>query len=464
MGAAGVVAMSRDSFKPSVIHQSSDFSVSGNPTSDNYHLIPRLPMVKVSHADGQMLKSLCMRGPVRANMKARVDVGWRMQPILEAEIKGIGEPDKFILVNGHVDTPFSPGVTDNVSGCAALMEIARVFNKHKERLTRSIRILFWSGHETGAYAGSVWYNDEYWHDLRYNCVAFLGVDSPGAKGATEYSERGVWPSPELWGLVKESISHATGKTCETYRWPGRSGDRSFWGTGLPSVWLCATLPEEELDPFVGFSGLGWWWHTPWATLDRADKDDLASNVKVYVDFTFALCNAPILSMNFVDMADKMLPILEDLQEKADKIRAHFNIYQVLGRVREFKKLAEDLERLNEEVIARYEGAEDKEAFEPIFEEINRCIMWTSRHLNLIACTDAGKTEQMTMEHFGRFAFPGLQPMLELAELPLPYPGLVPDFMLLKTKLVRERNNVEDGFVLAINRIKGTINEVNKHIY
>lgn len=459
MEAAGAVAISRDTFMPTVIHQSSDFSVSGNPTSKNYHLIPKLPMVKVSFEDGQKLKSLCMQSPVIAKMKACVDVRWKTQLILEAEVKGTKDPDKFVLVNGHVDTPLSPGVTDNVSGDVSMMEIARIFNKHKDKLDRSIRFCFWSGHETGAYAGSVWYNDEYWHDLRYNCLAFLNIDSPGAKGATEYSERGVLPSPELWDLVKKSIYHATGKTCETYRWPGRSGDRSFWGTGFPAVFLCATLPEEKLDPFVGFSGLGWWWHTPWATLDRADKDDLASNTKVYVDFIYTLCNALILPMNFMDMADKMYDILEDLNKSTDKIRTHFNLNPVLDRATEFKVQAEALENLMNKIKSGYESSKKKEDYKPIFAELNHCLMWVSRHLNLITCTDAEKTEQMSMEYFGTLPFPGLQPILDLAKFPLPYAGTTPEFMLMKTMLTRQRNKAEDGFVLAINEIKNTIEKV-----
>lgn len=460
LAAEGIVSISRDTFMQTVIHHGSNFYISGNPTSDNYHLIPNIPAVKVSYADGQMLKSFCMEGPVRVNMKSFRECGWKILPLLVAEIKGIKDPDKFVLVNGHVDTNFAPGVTDNASGCVAMMEIARVFNKHKDKLTRSVKICFWSGHETGRYAGSTWYNDEYWHDLRYNCVAFLGVDSPGVKGATEYTARGVSTSPELWETVKKGISYATGKTCESYRWPGRSGDCSFWGTGFPAIWLCATLPEEELDPYVGFSGMGWWWHSPWSTLDRGDKNDLASNVKVYFDIVFTLCNSPILPMNFVDMADKMLEILIDLQNKADKIRAHFNIDSVIDRAKEFKKLAEDLEELNKNIISKYEKATNKEAFESILKEINHCIMWVSRHLNLVAAWDAEKTKQISPDNFrGKLAFPGLRPILELAEMPLPYPGQVPDFGFLRTKLVRERNKAEDGFVLAIDQIKRTIDKV-----
>jgi hypothetical protein len=459
--AKGLVAISRDSFMPTVIHQSSDFSTSGNPTPDNYYLMPQIPMVKVSYKDGQMLKDMCKEGPPYVNMKARVEVGWRKQPQLFAEIKGAKKPEKFILVNGHVDTPLSPGVTDNVSGDVAMLELARVFNKYKDKLDRSIRICFWSGHETGAYAGSVWYNDEYWHDLRYNCVAFLNVDSPGAKGATEFigEYEANMAASEIKELTAKCILDVTGKKIEKIGWLDRSGDDSFWGTGFPHAYICSTLPDGERDIFVGFSGLGWWWHTPWATLDRGDIDILAMNVKVYADYILRVCNSPILPVDPVHIANDSLEYLNELQTKADKIRAYFNLYPILDRAKEFKAQAEALEKLEKDIISKYERAENKESFDSIFEDINKCLMWVSRHTNLVLHTDAEKTEQMSMEDFGRKPFPELQPILDLAELPLSYPGAKPDFLMLKTKLMRKRNKVEDAFFLSIQEIKEVMNKV-----
>lgn len=463
MGAKGVVAIDRDSFMPTVIHQSADFSVSGNPTPDNYHLIPQLPMVKVSNADGERLKSMCRQGPVRVHMKVVMDTGWKLLPLLVAEIKGVKDPDKFVLVNGHVDTPpFSPGVTDNVSGDVALMELARIFNKYKDKLGRSLRFAWWTGHEIGRYAGSTWYNDAFWHDLRYNCVAFLNVDSPGAEGATEFDERSIDPASETRELAAKSVLGVTGQKVERFAWSGRSADRSFWGTGFPHTFICSVRPEGERDPFVGFSGLGWWWHTPWATLDRGDVDILAMNVKVYAHFLFPLCNSPILPMSPVHLAEDSLEALKELQTKAEKIRAYFNLYPVLDRTKEFKAQAEALEKLVEGVISEYERAENKEAFEPIFEEINQCMMWVSRHINLVLHTDSEPTKQMTMWSGAR-PFAVLRPILDLAKLPLPYPGASPDFLILKTKLLRERNKVEDSFFLATQEIKETIEKVRAQL-
>lgn len=450
MGVKGLIVIEQDSFRPTVVHQRADFSVSGNPTPDNVHLIQRIPaIVHISNKDGQLLKTFAGQGGMRARVTSIVETGWKSLPLLVAEIRGARDPERFLLVNGHVDTPpFSPGVTDNASGDVAILELARVLNRHRDRLGRSVRFAFWPGHEIGRYAGSTWYNDAFWHDLRYRCIGFLNVDSPGAEGATTY--RGA-PIGEVQGLAVESIRAATGIEVKSFRWPTRAGDSSFWGTGLPHASVTSARPKELYDPFVNYSGGGWWWHTPWATMDRGDVDILATDVKVDLNYIFRMTNCPVLPMNFTPYADAMLGILRDLQSKADKVRSYFNLDSVIERAREFRELAEALEGAMRRAL-------EKGASDAVVEELNRCIMCVSRHINPIAHSDAGKTEQVSMEAFGATPFPRIHGILKLAEMPFPH---APEFKFLRTKLLRQRNHVEDGFHLANEVIQETLAKVEK---
>jgi len=454
MGVKGIIAISNDTFAPDVIHQRADFSVSGNPTLANYDQIPKLPAIAISHTDGHVLKKLCAQSETRVHFKSIVETGWKKLPILSVEIRGSKNPDKFILVNGHVDTPpFSPGVTDNTSGDILMLELARIFNKFKDQLDRSIRFVFWTGHEIGRYAGSTWYNDAFWHDLRYNCITCINIDSPGAEGATTYGPLYV---SETYELQQECIRRVTGETIERILWPARDGDSSFWGMGLSNSGLFSERPEEIANPHVNYSGLGWWWHTPWATFDRGDPKILVRDGKANISFIFHLCNCPILPMDFMRYTEEMLRILNDLQDKSDKIRAYFSLNPVIERVEEFKEHVKILDAFVEETIARYETTSNKAAFEPIFKEINSCYMWISRYVNQVAHSNSTKTEQMSMEDFGLKAFPRLQPILDLVQMPLPHH---PDFKFLTTDLIRQRNFVEDGFYLAIKEIQDTLDEV-----
>jgi len=445
MGVKGLIVIEQDSFMPTICHQRADFSVSGNPTIDSIDLVQRISaIVHVSNRDGQRLKVLAKQGNMRAHVTSIVETGWKKLPLLVAEIRGVRDPEKFMLVNGHVDTPpFSPGAVDNASGNVAILELARVLNGHSEKLKRSIRFAFWTAHEIGRYGGSTWYNDAFWHELRYYCTAFFNIDSPGTEGATTYREA---PIGELQELVTESIASVAGVKVEGSHWPSRAGDHSFWGTGLPHASTISARPKDLYDSFVNYSGGGWWWHTPYETIEHGDIDILGTDVKVNLNFIFKVTNCPVLPMNFVPYADAMLKILEDLQAGAGKISFYFNINSVIERAREFRELAERLEGTVRKAV-------DGAATDEMLEELNRCIMWVSRHINLVAHSDAERTEQMSMETFGATPFPRIYGMLKLAEMSLPQS---PEFKFMLTKLQRQKNIVEDALYLANELIKDTL--------
>ena len=461
MGAKALVVICEDTYIPSLIHQRADYSVSGNPTVDNFEEIPQIKgMVLVSNSDGEKLKTLCRSGETVIRLKSILETGWKHLPLLVADIRG-RDPEKFILVNGHVDTPpFSPGATDNASGDITLLQLAKIFSGHRDRLNLSLRFAWWTGHELGRYAGSTWYNDEYWRDLRYNCLASLNIDSPGVENATDYTGARC---TELLELTMASIREVTGQEVNRFSWPSRTGDGSFWGTGFPHNSITGARPKELYDPFVNASGGGWWWHSAYDTLERGDIDSLILNMKVYVHFLLYLCNSPVHPLNFTQLAERIMAILEDMQKKSEKVKAYFNMDMLLQRAMEFRTETYNLEKLKQSLLNHYETAQDREKLRPLVERLNRCLMWVSRHINLVAHTNAEKTEQISMEHFGMRPFPGLQPVLDLVDLPLPYAGPVPDFLMLRTKLVRERNRVEDGFWLAIEEIRETARQISPHL-
>jgi hypothetical protein len=449
MGVKGLIVIEQDTYVPTVCHQRADFSVSGNPTPDNIDEIQRIPaIVHVSNRDGQLLKMMAKEGGMRVHIVSIVETSWRKLPLLTAEIKGAKDPEHFLLVHGHVDTPpFSPGVTDNASGVTAMLELARILNKYREHLRRSIRFAFWTGHEIGRYAGSTWYNDAFWFDLRYRCVGCLNIDSPGAEGATTYRAVGIG---ELEELSKESIKAATGIEVEGRRWPTRAGDSSFWGTGLPQTIVVSARPKDLYDPFVNYSGGGWWWHTPYATMEHGDIDILVMDVRVELNFIYRMANCPILPLNFVPYADEMVRILKEMQQKAEKVRPYFDLDPVMERAEEFRELAWRLEKAAKKLVEK--GLPEREV-----ELLNHCLMWISRHINPVAHSNAEKTEQMSMEYFGRIPFQRLHEITKLAEMTLPYSH---EFHLLRTKLLRQRNYVEDGFYQANMLIKETLKKLS----
>ncbi|MDP7208147.1 MAG: hypothetical protein QGH14_06150, partial [Candidatus Bathyarchaeota archaeon] len=110
MGIKGLIVIEQDDYKPDVVHQRADFSVSGNPTSDNIAMVQTIPaIVHLTNRDGSSIRELVKRGGVRARVTSVVETGWKDLGLLIAEIRGEMEPERFILVNAHIDTPpFSP--------------------------------------------------------------------------------------------------------------------------------------------------------------------------------------------------------------------------------------------------------------------------------------------------------------------------------------------------------------------
>jgi len=76
--------------------------------------------------------------------------------------RGVGDPNRVILITGHLDSRVSdimnffsdaPGANDDASGVAAVMEAARILSKHKFRATLVYAAL--SGEEQGLLGGKV---------------------------------------------------------------------------------------------------------------------------------------------------------------------------------------------------------------------------------------------------------------------------------------------------------------------
>ena len=447
MGVKGLVVIEQDDYMPTVVHQRADFSVSGSPTPENINEIQTIPAIlHISNKDGQGLKKLVRQGGVRAHIVSIMETGWRTLPLLETKIKGVVEPEKFIMVNAHIDTPpFSPGVVDNLSGDVAILEVARLLAGKKDELRRSIRFVIWTGHETGRYSGSTWYNDAFWRDLRHSCTVSYNIDSPGAEGASLFRDIQI---TEVMEAALDTVKSVTGVGVESFRWATRAGDGSFWGTGMPHVSITTSRPKELYDPHVNYSGGGWWWHTPYATMDHGDVDVLALDVKAQLGFIIRITNCPVLPFSFTSYSETLLSILNDMQKKADKVKGYFNIYPVIEQAEEFHRLSV---KLDESLNDKAKNLNEKE-----LEKINSSLMTVSRHINPIAHSNAGPSEQMTMETFGAQPFPRIAGIVDLANMTLHQSH---EFKLLKNHLLRQRNIVEEGFYQANKIMVDTIKQL-----
>jgi hypothetical protein len=282
--------------------------------------LPQTVVLTVAKEDGDRLKARLAQSEVDVMLFAEVDTGWRKTPILVADLaSGNGGPDEpFVMFSGHHDTWYL-GVMDNGGANATMLEVARLLCKQRSTWRRGLRLCFWSGHSHGRYSGSTWYADHHWMELSRRCVAHVNVDSTGGRGNTVLSDMPA--SAELRALATEAV-RAQGRQELTGLRPSRAGDQSFWGIGIPSLFMTAGEQPAESGNNVAAAifggsgrkgaGFGWWWHTPEDTLDKMDSDLLARDTRIYVHAIWRLLTDAVAPLDYSAYADALLNELSSL--------------------------------------------------------------------------------------------------------------------------------------------------------
>jgi hypothetical protein len=302
-GGVGLIAVN-----PGVdIHWGTCTTIWGSPDLQDWPRKPKIPVVAVNNPDGQKLMALAEAGG-EATIRTEMQEGWFPQKLPVVTIPGTDEPEKFVLVHGHLDS-WEVGVGDNATGDATLMELARVLWKHRDGLKRSVKIAWWPGHSTGRYAGSTWFTDAFAADLDDNCLAQINCDSPGCRWATSYHETRAFTESAgiAAGAIRDVVPDAV---IETMR-PPQAGDYSFNNIGLPSFFmLSSTMPEalrrEKNYYDVSGCGANIAWHTENDTLEIADRDILLKDIKIYLLSALRIANAEILPFDWTATCDEFL--------------------------------------------------------------------------------------------------------------------------------------------------------------
>jgi peptidase M28-like protein len=314
-GCAGIVFANEDRF----IHNMIGTTIWGTPEYDQIDRLPTVAAVSVDVDSGTALKSMfASGGPVRVILTATVETGWYRSKLPEVRIPGTREPERFVLVGGHY-CAWHEGITDNATGDACVLEMAKLLWQERASLERSVRLCWWPGHSHGRYSGSTWYADTFFHDLADGGIAYYNIDSPGVRGASVYYCRNT--CAELESYCRSVIAAATGqKDAPVFR-PMRAADQSFLASGMPSFSAYPFLPDGHPDkrPWTGGSANAWWWHTEHDTLDKADVSILATDVKVGLEAVCGLTNSATLPLDYRATAKELLDVVTGFQSHADDV-------------------------------------------------------------------------------------------------------------------------------------------------
>lgn len=424
------------------IHWGICTTIWGAPDLDNYERQPTIPVVSINRPDGEALMKQMEAGTVEVTLNTELKEGWFECPLVVAEIKGNVDPDKFVLVHGHVDS-WDVGIGDNAVGDATLLELARIFNDNKDQMARSLRVAWWSGHSTGRYGASTWFADTFGLDLARNCVAQMNIDSPGCRWATEYYD--VTVMTEVEDFAKQAVNDSTGKTMTGDR-PHQAGDYSFNNIGISSLFmLLSSMPKDLIEEKgyypVGGCGSNIAWHTENDQLEIADKDNLMRDLRVYASSLQRLLNNPLHPFDFRNLTAEFKDTLDTYGNAAGDDADFAPAYDALA----------DLNSALDALYAKTSELANRAVDDSAVQAYNDALLGMARELVLINYTRKGRFRN--------------EPAMRVPQLPDLAPALgikdTDEHMrrVTRTHLVRGVNRVAWAFETSANMVRAALEKI-----
>ncbi len=412
----------------------------GNPTDEDFHLMPTLPAVGINRADGERLREFCKQGTVRVSLTAKADREWGTILLPHIIIPGSGASKKFVLVGGHYDA-WGGGVTCNAVGSAVKLELARILWANRKKFHHHVWVCFWPGHETGIMEGSSWFVDRFWEELSRDGIIYINVDSPGLKDADIFR---ATTSPQVFRFHQKVVKEVLGEKITEYLRVARTGDQSFFGVGVPSINGRHNPTEERKREWHGAT-LGWWYHSAKDTWDMMDPNNLMSDARMVMAYALYLANSVLLPFDYVFSADELINRFQEVQKLAGE---NLDLSREVKWAKAYRQRALKLRQLTDRLAKENPARKMKS-----ISKLNDCLMQVSRILTPVVSTVKGKYGQDT---YGLSALSKPVPVLESVK---DYVGMAPgsaERKLLMTRLMRERNKVFDALRGVVELIDRTL--------
>lgn len=108
----------------------------------------QLPTVAISVASGRALREMLAKSPVEISLESSVDIRDGQSRNVVGVLAGSEYPDQWVMTAAHYDRWFRGGL-DNVSGTAALLEVARAVTQSGLRPRRSLMFVAVGAEEAG---------------------------------------------------------------------------------------------------------------------------------------------------------------------------------------------------------------------------------------------------------------------------------------------------------------------------
>jgi len=396
--------------------------------------------VNIARKDAEDLKTLMKKENVTINIKCSVEDKWvtsnqpmcRINPLKK-------EFNELLVVGAHLEA-WGGTVTDNSTGNAIILEIARELSKKRDDIKREVIMAFWDGHEIGEAAGSGWFVDNYWNELNERGIAYVNIDGCGMKGTTSFIS---YSSPETYNFLEEVEMDVLGKKSEK-KLPLKIGDNSFLGIGIPYIFSFTTYTHEELEN-QGNAIFGWWYHSEKDTFDQLDKELLKLQAELYFEYIFRLMTLPIIPWDYELLVNMIIQDIKVIKREFKDFPRIKSLDSLLQNVRAFKA---QLKFVNE-TIKHYSEKTDEEYSERERDKVHRLntfLIYLGRYLNPAFRSGTGKYNH---DPYGYSVLANPLPRVySVLEEISHFESNSFEYNCLITQLQREFNYLEDAISLA----------------
>jgi Iap family predicted aminopeptidase len=166
----------------------------------------------------------------------------------------LGDGPRVVIVGAHLDSVFDgPGINDNGSGVAAVLEIARALAAEGAPDGWSVRFGLWGGEELGSIGSRA-----YAEDVGDEVEAYLNLDMAGSVNGTTlvYDETSAAPGSEAITAAFEAVLADRNEPSARADLGGSSDHFGFQQAGIPTGGLFAGASEtgSAANPSAGGAG------------------------------------------------------------------------------------------------------------------------------------------------------------------------------------------------------------------